>query len=306
MDAPPESEALLAEDALTLLVAHEAAMAVVGAAFEEEEAQPPATTLVDAAAAATPGAAALRSLAASSLRAVQQLGDAARGRARMAPVCCRARAAADATPSSHVQRRAAHAQARACAAMYAELARDDAVLLAGAPALARLCDAAAAPPEWCFFAGGGDDATAQHENEGADDTAGGVPDELRGELASLASGNALHNDGAAAPAADSTAFADDDLARLSLRAAPSFVAPHTHDDGGSAAAAAAAAAAWRNLENAVRAAARTEERARAFVNDEGYSPLVFHVIGARCYVTLAQLIGATDEEVAAGEALRAS
>jgi hypothetical protein len=142
MDAPPSAEALLVGDALAVVVANAAAMRSVGAAAAAASSAEEST---QHAGAATPGAAALLRSLTTSLCAAEEAGDAARGRARLACVCRRTLAAADVTASSPVQRATAHARARACAAIRASLARDGATLCCGAPALARLC-AAAAPP----------------------------------------------------------------------------------------------------------------------------------------------------------------
>jgi hypothetical protein len=144
MDAPADDDALLAEEALLLVVANAQAMRAVGAAISVP--QLPPTQLVDADVAPTPGAAALLRTLHASLAGAKAAGDVARGRARVAPVCRFLRAAADAPASSsllpHV---VVHARSLACAAIYTELGRNTAALCGGAPALARLC-AAAAPP----------------------------------------------------------------------------------------------------------------------------------------------------------------
>jgi hypothetical protein len=140
MDAQPAGEALLAEAALALVVASDAAMCALVSAVSAEAAQRAADEAA-AAAVAAPSAAALRSLAAASLRAAEAAGAAARGRARVARVCRCARADADAK-----KREADHARALAVAAMHAALARHDATLCGGAHALKRLCGAASPPP----------------------------------------------------------------------------------------------------------------------------------------------------------------
>jgi hypothetical protein len=148
MDAPADDDALLAEEALLLVVANAVAMRAVGA-----EDVPTPMQLVDAdVAASTPGAAALLRSLNKCLTDAQTAGDAARGRARVARVCRRVRAAS----SSHenpaaVPHIVAHARARACASIYTDLARNKTALLGGAPALERLCVAAAPPalPAWC-------------------------------------------------------------------------------------------------------------------------------------------------------------
>jgi hypothetical protein len=153
MATPPAGEALAAEDALALVVANAAAMCALGAASAEEVqrlAHADEASTCAAAKVAARSAAELRSLAASSLLAAEAAGAAARGRARLAPVCRRTRAAADAT-SSPVKRVAEHARARAFATIHASLARDDAALCGGARELARLCDAAS-PPALPFWA----------------------------------------------------------------------------------------------------------------------------------------------------------
>jgi hypothetical protein len=151
MDAPA-GDALLAEEALALVAANDAAMRAAGAASAARDTQL-LRALADAAeraAAASPGAAVLLRSLHASLTEATQAGDAARGRARVACVCRAARAAADVSAASPAQRIVAHARARACAAIYADLARNKAALLGGAPALQRLCATTAPPPPACW------------------------------------------------------------------------------------------------------------------------------------------------------------
>jgi hypothetical protein len=163
MAAPLPSKALRGEEALLLVVANAAAMRAVGA----QAWRPPAFQLAHAdVAALAPGAVAQLRRLNESLTDALDAGDAARGRARLACVCRRVRAAADATSSSlpHV---VSHARARACAAICADLATNENALLCGASTLARLCKATAPLPlpPWCttathHHAGGGSGASA--------------------------------------------------------------------------------------------------------------------------------------------------
>jgi hypothetical protein len=151
MAAPLADEVLQlhGEEALALVAANTAAMRAIGAASDEED-NAMMMQRAHADVASTPEAAVLLRNLHATLNSATEADDVARGRARVARVCRRVRAAAD-TSASRAEDPAllphivSHARARACTAVYAGLALDTAKLLGGAPALARLCGAATPP-----------------------------------------------------------------------------------------------------------------------------------------------------------------